>query len=105
MKHYCDEWVQEWCQENGWSDLYVEQNQYWAFRPNAVMPEPIPSETLQSIKQHNGLSPQEKRWSITAIVATIIGLVMSLYFLCPIFLILVFGFDSFTIANIDPGEI
>ena len=105
MKHYCDEWIKEWCLENGWSDLYIEQNQYWGFRPGAVMPEPIPPNILQQIKQEKGLSPKEKYWSITAITITIIGLIVSIGFRCPLFLVLAFGIDSFTVANLDLGDI
>ncbi len=51
MKHYSDEWIEEWCQENGWTDLFVERsNSYWAFPPGAVMPEPIPAQALRVIK-------------------------------------------------------
>ena len=64
MKHYSDKWIEEWCLRNGWSDLYVEQNQYWAFRPGAVMPEPVPNDILRSLKRENGLSSSEKWWSI-----------------------------------------
>ena len=50
MKHYCEEWVKDWCFENGWTDLYVERCHYWAFPPGAVMPEPIPPRVLRLIK-------------------------------------------------------
>ena len=51
IKHFCDDWVREWCDANGWTDLFMERsNHYWAFPPGAVMPEPIPSKTLRLIK-------------------------------------------------------
>ncbi|MGF1489362.1 MAG: hypothetical protein ACFBSE_19915 [Prochloraceae cyanobacterium] len=101
MKHYCDEWIEQWCLENGWSDLYIEQNQYWAFRPGAVMPEPIPPNILHKIKQEKGLSPKERYWSIAAIAIAIIGIIVSICFRCPLFLVFAFTVDSFTVANLD----
>ena len=29
---------QQWCQQNGYSDLFCRNGQWWAFPPNAVMP-------------------------------------------------------------------
>ena len=57
MKHYSDQWVEEWCQENGWTELFLErQDHYWAFPPGAVIPEPIPHQTLKIIKSKKGWS-------------------------------------------------
>jgi len=105
MKHYSDRWIEEWCLKNGWSDLYIEENQYWAFRPGAVMPEPIPNDILRSLKRQKGLSPSEKWWSTIAIATTIISLIVTIYFFCPIFLVLAFGIDSFAVANLELSEI
>ena len=101
MKHYCDKWIEEWCVENGWSDLYIEKNQYWAFRPGAFIPEPIPTNILRGIKHKKGLSINEKYWSITAIVITIISLIITVFLRSPIFLVLAFGIDGLTLANLD----
>ncbi|MEL6438974.1 MAG: hypothetical protein AAFQ80_06945 [Cyanobacteria bacterium J06621_8] len=29
---------QQWCMENGYSDLFCRNGEWWAFPPNAVMP-------------------------------------------------------------------
>ncbi|MGB7415704.1 MAG: hypothetical protein WA902_15975, partial [Thermosynechococcaceae cyanobacterium] len=42
--------VMGWCQEHGWSDLFVDHHQYWAFPPGAVMPLPLPSTVYQEFK-------------------------------------------------------
>jgi hypothetical protein len=34
MKKFCTEWIQEWCQENGWTDLFTVRREYWAFGSN-----------------------------------------------------------------------
>ena len=43
---------QQWCQQNGYSDLFCRNGQWWVFPPNAVMPvrlkEAIPPEVNYS---------------------------------------------------------
>lgn len=34
--------VEEWCEQNGWTDPVMKQGKYYAFAPNAVTPQPIP---------------------------------------------------------------
>ena len=29
---------EQWCQINGYSDLFIRNGEYWAFPPNGVMP-------------------------------------------------------------------
>ncbi|MCE2665152.1 MAG: hypothetical protein LW716_21805 [Microcystis sp. 53602_E8] len=87
MKHFHEPWIQEWCQENGWTELFLERySNYWAFPPNAVMPEPIPTKVLQNIKRQKGLSPAEKLW---------LGLA------CPMPIVLAFAFDAVTAARLE----
>jgi hypothetical protein len=68
IKHLCDEWVLEWCEAQGWTDLFVERaSNYWAFPPAAVMPVPIPTDTLLEIKAAKGMSREERLWSSVAV--------------------------------------
>ena len=60
MNHYAAQWIEDWCSENGWTDLFRERTDYWAFPPNAVMPVPIPTQVLRSIKANRGLCFEEK---------------------------------------------
>ncbi len=83
MRHYCDEWIYEWCQQNGWTDLVIARHNYWAFPPGAVMPEPIPTQVLKLIKQEKGLSTQERLWSISAVIGVIIAAILSYFLSSP----------------------
>lgn len=105
MKHYRDEWIREWCDANGWSDLYAENNLYWAFPPNGVMPQPIPIETMRSIKRKNGLSQQEKRCTVGLIILTATALAFTILYSTPMFLLLAFSVASLTIALLDISDI
>ena len=77
MNHYCEQWIADWCEENGWTDWFQEQSSYWAFPPQAVMPTPIPVQVLKTIKAQEGLSLDEKQWCILAIVSLLCGLAVS----------------------------
>lgn len=102
MKHYCDEWIQEWCRENGWTDLIIEpHNTYWAFPPGAVMPEPIPAKTLKVIKAQKGLSVEERVWSATTVVGAAIAAFVSYFLKCPMPMVFAFAFTAITVAQLE----
>jgi hypothetical protein len=102
MKHYCDEWIQQWCLDHGWTDLHIERyNNYWAFPPGAVMPEPIPNNILREIKATNGFSLEERRWLIGAGVLSLLALVVSYFLKCPMPVVFGFAFDAITFAQFD----
>lgn len=104
MKHYRDEWINEWCQQNGWTDLVRDRYNYWAFPPGAVMPEPIPPQALRIIKQEKGLTTQEKLWSISAAIGAIICTISSYFLKCPMPLVFAFAFGAVTVAQLEVEE-
>ncbi len=101
MKHFCDDWIQEWCENNGWSDWFLECTDYWAFPPHAVMPLPIPKETLIEIKADKGLSPQERFWVLITISVSLFGGIFSYLTNCPMPLVLAFAFTAFVVGNME----
>lgn len=102
MRHYCDEWIQEWCDGNGWTEpMPVAPNFYWAFPPHAVMPEPIPSEILHVIKAEKGLTPDEKKWLSGAVFCSVCCAIASIFWECPLPLVLAFIFSAVTVAQLD----
>ncbi|MEC4815154.1 MAG: hypothetical protein SAK29_18040 [Scytonema sp. PMC 1069.18] len=105
MKHYCYDWIEEWCLENGWTELFEERrNNYWAFPPGAVIPEPIPTHILRLIKSKKGLTIEEKFWSISAVVGTVTAVISTYLLKCPIPLVLAFAFDAVTAAQLEVEE-
>jgi hypothetical protein len=106
MRHYSDRWIQEWCDTNGWTDLFIERyNNYWAFPPGAVIPEPIPPKTLRSIKAEKGLCPEEKVWLTTAGILSLMAVILSYVFKCPMPMVFAFAFDAITVAQLEVEEI
>ena len=104
MKHYSEEWLHEWCIKNGWTDLYVERSNYWAFPPGAVMPEPIPAKALQLIKAEKGMCYSEKAWSIAAVIVSLIAALASYILKCPMPLVFAFAFCAVTVAQLEVEE-
>lgn len=102
MKHYCDKWIEDWCRENGWTEVFIERpNSYWAFPPGAVMPEPIPVHVLETIKFEKGWCLEERIWSILAVASTIIASILSFCFKCPIPMVFAFAFSAVTVAQLE----
>jgi hypothetical protein len=106
MKHFREDWIKEWCDDNGWTDLEViTYNQYWAFPPGGVMPEPIPSDTLKTIKSQKGLSPEEKQWIVAATIVSLSAGLFSYFTSCPMPLVLAFAFAAITTAKLEVEDL
>lgn len=102
MKHFHDEWIQEWCDNNGWTDLFQERyNHYWAFPPGCVMPEPIPQKVMRLIKLEKGFSSSEQRWLIAAGIVSAIAIVSCYLLMCPMPIVLAFAFDAVVFGHMD----
>jgi hypothetical protein len=102
MKHFRDEWIDEWCQQNGWTDLVTErQANYWAFPPNAVMPEPIPNRVLREIKSEKGMSYEEKTLAVVTSAIALIALIFSCGLKCPMPLVLGFAFVAIVMPQFE----
>lgn len=105
MRHYCDDWIHEWCDDNGWTEPVMNPiNTYWAFPPNAVMPEPIPFTTLRMIKAQKGLTPQESGWVTAAIAISALCMGLSYWLNCPMPLLAGFAFAAFVVASLEVEE-
>ncbi|MEA5579410.1 hypothetical protein [Anabaena sp. UHCC 0451] len=106
INHYSIEWIEAWCMENGWTDLFVERrDNYWAFPPGGVMPEPIPVHVLRVIKEQNGLTNQEIYWSIAAVVITILSVIYTFTLKCPMPLVFAFAFNAVTVAQLETEDV
>ncbi len=101
MNHYAVQWIEDWCQENGWTDLFKECSLYWAFPPNAVMPVPIPAKVLRSIKAEHGLSPDERLWSAAAVISAIAACTATYFFGSPLPIVASFAFCAIVVARME----
>lgn len=102
MKHFCDDWIQDWCEANGWTELFIERyNNYWAFPPGAVMPEPIPPKTLRIIKAEKGFCQDEKKWLYAIALVTSLTIILSYIMRSPMPLVCAFAFDAIAAAKLE----
>ncbi len=104
MKRYAFEWINEWCTENGWTDLFEERRNFWAFPPGAVMPEPIPLKVLKAIKAEKGFTAEEKAWSLAAIATTLSAGITAYYSASPMPIVMAFAACAFIVAQFDEED-
>ncbi|HEY9882732.1 MAG TPA: hypothetical protein V6C98_03885 [Thermosynechococcaceae cyanobacterium] len=105
MNHYAAQWIEDWCAENGWTDLFQERADYWAFPPNAVMPVPIPTQVLRSIKANRGLCIEEKIWCAAAGLSAITAASFSYFFATPMPLVAAFAFCAIVMARMEDDDL
>ena len=101
MKHFASQWIEEWCQENGWTDWFLECSRYWAFPPNAVMPVPIPKQVLKRIKAEKGLCFEEKLWYLASISGAVLAGVSAYFMSSPMPLVAAFAFCAVVVAQME----
>lgn len=105
MNPYCEQWIADWCETNGWTDWFRERSSYWAFPPNSVMPVPIPNSVLQTIKAEKGLSSDERFWSLSAIAGTGLAAALGFAIASPMPLLLAFVGCAIVFAQLDSEEV
>lgn len=98
---YSYHWIQDWCQENGWTDLFVERQSFWAFPPGAVIPEPIPGEVLVSLKHLHGYSPIERNSFGLILAIALLSAVLSVWGRSPFPLVVAFCLASLVVAWLE----
>jgi hypothetical protein len=94
-------YVRGWCQANGWTDLFVDHYQYWAFPPGAVMPLPVPA-TVLSAFQHDS-QPVKSAQVVYGllILASGVAMVWSGLQHSPMPLVLAFCMSAIAVAFLD----
>ncbi|NCJ07174.1 hypothetical protein GS597_11790 [Synechococcales cyanobacterium C] len=95
------DFVSRWCQENGWTDLFVDHCEFWAFPPGAVMPLPIPADVMAGYISTRQLPRQEKLLYGVAIGVAAIAATLSFSIKSPMPLVLAFGLCALLIARLD----
>lgn len=105
MNHYATQWIEDWCQDNGWTDWFIERSKYWAFPPNAVMPMPIPTSALRSIKREKGFCLEEQAWGFSAVFSALLGAVIGYWLASPMPLVAAFAYCAVVAAQLEDEEV
>lgn len=94
-------YIQQWCHEHGWTDLFVEQRQFWAFPPGAVLPMPVPVHALEGYYSSREASGAVKLVSLFAIGVALGAILLTMVTFSPIPLILAFCFCAISVAVLE----
>jgi hypothetical protein len=96
------DYLQRWCQEHGWTDLFMDQCQFWAFPPGAVLPLPIPAYAFEGFHS-TGAPSARSGWLLNAmaIVCTIVGIVLTTITFSPIPLLAAFAVSAAAVALVE----
>lgn len=68
------------------------------------MPVPIPMQVLRTLKAQYGMCPEEKVWSIIAVMSAVFAGVSSYCLSSPMPLIASFAFCAVTVARMEEDE-
>ncbi len=92
-------YVLGWCQENGWTDVFVDHSRYWAFPPGAVMPLPVPTAVFEGFHDHY---PKKEQYLYGLSLFLFVGaVVLSLGYQSPMPLVFVFCICAIATAYFD----
>jgi hypothetical protein len=93
------EYLQRWCQDHGWTDLFIEQYQFWAFPPGSVLPLPIPAYAFDGFQQR--LSRRSFWLNAAAIILTLSGICLTALTSSPIPLLSAFVVSTMAVALME----
>jgi hypothetical protein len=105
MPKVLHQYIQQWCQENGWTDLFVEQRQFWAFPPNAVLPVPVPTHALEGFYAEREMTPQVGLINLFSIGAALGAVFLTEFTQSPIPLLAAFGCCAIAVALLEEERI
>jgi hypothetical protein len=105
MPRVLHQYIQQWCQENGWTDLFVEQRQFWAFPPNAVLPVPVPTQALKGFYAEREMTPQVGLLNLSALGAALGAVFLTVFTLSPVPLLAAFGCCAIAVALLEEERI
>jgi hypothetical protein len=84
MLKYSQEFALTWCNDNGWTDFFVEQYRYWAFPPGAVMPLPLPNAALKLLPaKQKVLTLQERLLYAATLMCTLASAFLTYWWRSP----------------------
>ncbi|WP_404784800.1 hypothetical protein [Altericista sp. CCNU0014] len=101
MPRVLHQYIQQWCQEHGWTDLFVEQRQFWAFPPGSVLPVPVPTHALEGFYSEREMSPHVCLLSLSSIGLSLLSVFLTVRTLSPVPLLAAFGCCAIAAALLE----
>ncbi len=93
--------IQQWCSDHGWTDLFMEQCQFWAFPPGSVIPVPIPIHAVEGFYQTRRTPAPVKLLNFSAFVLAVGSAILTIWTRSPIPLVSAFGFCAIAVALVE----
>ena len=93
--------LNQWCCDNGWTDLFVERYQFWAFPPGSVLPLPVPSTVLEDIHARHYHAWKYPVGYSAVITGSAFALLCSLLMHSPMPAIVAFACSAIAIGILD----
>jgi hypothetical protein len=105
MPKVLHQYIQQWCQEHGWTDLFVEQRQFWAFPPGSVLPVPVPTRALEGFYNEREMTPQVGLLNLCSIGVALCAILLTVITLSPVPLLAAFGCCAIAVALLEEERI
>ena len=97
-------YLNQWCQEHGWTDLFVERYQFWAFPPGGVLPLPLPHAAIEGFYAQQATT--QKHWFCygLSVVSTLIAIPLAIASQSPMPLLAAFACAAIAVGMLDELE-
>jgi uncharacterized membrane protein YedE/YeeE len=94
-------YLSAWCEDHGWTDLFLERYQFWAFPPGGVLPMPLPSDVFEDFQSQQQWSRKAIACYVLAIGSTLLGIGWTFQSSCPMPLIMAFAVAAIAVAMLE----
>jgi hypothetical protein len=98
-------YIQQWCQEHGWTNLFIEQRQFWAFPPGSFVPVPVPTSAIERFYAKYRPTTQTRVLNLSVMGVALGSVMLTALTLSPIPLLLGFGCCAIVVALLEPEYI
>lgn len=93
--------LNQWCHDNGWTDLFVERYQFWAFPPGGVLPAPLPDAVLEDLHAQHYRGLKYSASYGTLFLASGLAIVLALFSHSPMPLVAAFSISAIAVGLLD----
>ena len=101
MTHPLYPYLNQWCNDNGWTDLFIERYQFWAFPPGSVLPLPLPSAVLEDIHSQHYHNIKYSLPYLTVLLGMMSAISLSFLSHSPMPLIAAFAVGAIAVGILD----
>lgn len=94
-------YLTHWCQKHGWTDLFVDRYQFWAFPPGGVLPLPVPNSVIEGFYSQRHITKRHWCCYMLSICSTAIAIPLTIVSHSPMPLIAAFACGAIAVGLLD----